>query len=236
MRGVDPLAAKKGLLYPGAFLPTIENLPISIELGEWVIATALNQAAQWCAQGRRLAVSVNISAYQLMHPDFEQRLSGLLGAQTRRRTAADRGAGTSAPEDVEHVATVMQRCRGLGVRFALDDGTGYSSLTYLKRLAVECIKIDQSFVRDMLHDAEDPAIVKGVIDWREPLTARSLPKALKRPSTVRCCWNWVASIRTGLGHCAGHACACLGRDGWRTGRHLRLGGKMQLAHVKNKAM
>ena len=157
---------EKGLLYPGAFLPTIENLPISIELGEWVIATALNQAAQWCARGRRLAVSVNISAYQLMHPDFEQRLSGLLGAQTQvpPELLQIEVLETSALEDVEHVATVMQRCRGLGVRFALDDfGTGYSSLTYLKRLPAECIKIDQSFVRDMLHDAEDLAIVKGVI-------------------------------------------------------------------------
>ncbi len=157
---------EKGLLYPGAFLPTIENLPISIELGEWVIATALNQAAQWCAQGQRLAVSVNISAYQLMQPDFEQRLSGLLGAQAQvpPELLQIEVLETSALEDVEHVATVMQRCRGLGVHFALDDfGTGYSSLTYLKRLPAECIKIDQSFVRDMLHDAEDLAIVKGVI-------------------------------------------------------------------------
>jgi diguanylate cyclase (GGDEF)-like protein/PAS domain S-box-containing protein len=157
---------QQGLLYPGAFLPTIENQPISIAMGEWVIATALEQLAQWCAQGQRLVLSVNVSAYQLMQSDFEQRLGALLGGQPQVPAGLleIEVLETSALDDVEHVASVMQRCRGLGVRFALDDfGTGYSSLTYLKRLPAECIKIDQSFVRDMLHDSEDLAIVKGVI-------------------------------------------------------------------------
>ena len=71
---------------------------------------------------------------------------------------------TSAMEDIAHVSQVMRACQALGVQFALDDfGTGYSSLTYLKRLPAECIKIDQSFVRDMLTDTDDLAIVQGVI-------------------------------------------------------------------------
>lgn len=156
----------RGLVYPGDFLPAIENLPISLTLGDWVIATALQQLDAWCGSGLQLVVSINISAYHLMQPDFEQRLAAQLAAhpQVQPRLLEIEVLETSALEDVEHVAIVMQRCRALGVRFALDDfGTGYSSLTYLKRLPAECIKIDQSFVRDMLMDAEDLAIVKGVI-------------------------------------------------------------------------
>ena len=71
---------------------------------------------------------------------------------------------TSALDDVHHVSTIMNDCMALGVNFALDDfGTGYSSLTYLRRLPANLIKIDQTFVRDMLHDPNDLAIVEGVI-------------------------------------------------------------------------
>jgi len=122
--------------------------------------------AQWQAQGLDLSVSVNIDALQLQTEGFVQRLAELLAAQP------DVGPNrleleileTSALEDIAHVSDIMHRCQALGVRFALDDfGTGYSSLTYLKRLNAEVIKIDQSFVRDMQSDADDLAIVRGVI-------------------------------------------------------------------------
>ncbi len=157
---------ERGLLAPGAFLPIIEDHPIGIEIGEWVIATALQQMADWQAGGLDIPVSVNIGARQLQHADFTATMSRLLAAHP----AVACGKlelevlETSALEDIAQVSQAMQRCRALGVRFALDDfGTGYSSLTYLKRLPAEQIKIDQSFVRDMLTDADDLAIVQGVI-------------------------------------------------------------------------
>lgn len=158
----------RGLLNPIEFLPIIENNVMAIEVGEWVIDTALRQIGQWKNRANNIpdSISVNIAAIQLQQPDFSLRLSKLLAAHP------DVEPGylelevleTSALDDVNHVSTTMSACMALGVSFALDDfGTGYSSLTHLRRLPVNVIKIDQSFVRDMLYDVEDLAIVKGVI-------------------------------------------------------------------------
>jgi len=159
---------ERGLLNPIEFLPAIENNPMSIELGEWVIDTALTQISQWQGMGFNLPIStsVNIAAVQLQQPDFTDRLATLLAdhPEVEPRYLELEVLETSALDDVHHVSTVMNACMALGVKFSLDDfGTGYSSLTYLRRLPASLIKIDQSFVRDMLHDADDLAIVEGVI-------------------------------------------------------------------------
>ena len=157
---------ERGLLAPAAFLPVIENHSIGEAVGEWVIDTALQQMAQWKAAGLDLAVSVNIGARQLQRGDFTDRLTQLLARHPSVHPQALELEilETSALEDLAQVFQAILTCQGLGVRFALDDfGTGYSSLTHLRHLPAEVIKIDQSFVRDMLHDSNDLAIVKGVI-------------------------------------------------------------------------
>jgi len=157
---------ERGLLAPGAFLPLIEDHSVSVAVGEWVLSAALAQMAVWKAQGLDLPVSVNIGARQLQESDFVQRLAQLLAVHPEMPPAS---LGleileTSALEDMTHVCTTMRDCQAMGVTFALDDfGTGYSSLTYLRHLPAEMLKIDQSFVRDMLDDYADLAIVKGVI-------------------------------------------------------------------------
>ena len=158
--------SERGLLPPSAFLPVIENDPMGIDLGEWVIHTALRQMSIWADQGLHLPVSVNLSAHQLQHENFASRLAELLAAhpQTLPELLELEILETSALRDLSEISAVIQACRKLGVGFALDDfGTGYSSLTYLKHLPVGMLKIDQSFVRDMLDDPEDRAIVDGVI-------------------------------------------------------------------------
>ena len=157
---------ERGILPPGLFLPIIEDHPMSVELGEWVIDAALRQMTVWRAQGLDLSVSVNIGARQLQQGNFVERLVQLLAAHPSVPPQALELEilETSALEDISQVSDVMLSCQALGVRFALDDfGTGYSSLTYLKRLPAELLKIDQSFVRDMLTDTDDLAIVQGVI-------------------------------------------------------------------------
>jgi EAL domain-containing protein (putative c-di-GMP-specific phosphodiesterase class I) len=164
----------RGLVPPLDFLPTIEAHSISLELGEWVIDTALNQMSQWQSIGINLPISVNMSAYQLQQDNFTTRLTGLLAAhpEVDPHYLELEILETSELSDISQVSTTMNDCHELGVRFALDDfGTGYSSLTYLKRLPAHIIKIDQTFVRDMLSDADDLAIVEGVI---------GLAKAFKR--------------------------------------------------------
>jgi diguanylate cyclase (GGDEF)-like protein/PAS domain S-box-containing protein len=159
---------ERGLLNPIEFLPFIENNPMSIELGEWVIDTALTQISQWQEMGLNLPVStsVNIAAVQLQQSDFTDRLTTLLAAHPDVEPCylELEVLETSALDDVQHVSKIMNDCMALGVGFALDDfGTGYSSLTYLRRLPANLIKIDQTFVRDMLSDADDLTIVEGVI-------------------------------------------------------------------------
>ncbi len=157
---------QQGLLSPAAFLPVIEDHPLAIELGEWVIASALTQMVFWQAGGLVMPVSVNIGARQLQQSDFVARLQALLAAhpQLSPGDLVLEVLETSALAELVHVSRVIEACREIGVTFALDDfGTGYSSLTYLKRLAVTQLKIDQSFVHDMLDDPDDLAILEGVI-------------------------------------------------------------------------
>jgi len=157
---------ERGLLSPAAFLPVTEDHDISVKIGEWVIATALRQMIAWRESGLDLPVSVNISARQLQQENFSERLAELLAThpEVQPGRLELEILETSAMEDIAQVSQVMMACRAVGVSFALDDfGTGYSSLTYLKRLPAEVLKIDQSFVRDMLEDADDLAIIRGVV-------------------------------------------------------------------------
>jgi len=159
---------KRGLLNPIDFLPVIEKNPMMIEVGEWVIDSALTQINQWQKMGinQTLSLSVNIAAVQLQQPDFTLRLTALLAEHpdVEPRLLELEILETSGLDDINHVSKTMNSCIELGVSFALDDfGTGYSSLTYIRRLPASLIKIDQSFVRDMLIDPDDLAIVEGVI-------------------------------------------------------------------------
>ena len=157
---------QRGLLAPSVFLPVIEDHPLAVSVGEWVIQAALQQLSDWHRAGLRIPVSVNVGARQLQDEAFVSRLSGFL-ADHPGFSPGDLELElleTSALEDVVHVSRVIAACQAVGVTFALDDfGTGYSSLTYLKRLPVRQLKIDQSFVRDMLDDPDDLAILEGVI-------------------------------------------------------------------------
>jgi diguanylate cyclase (GGDEF)-like protein/PAS domain S-box-containing protein len=156
----------RGLIPPLDFLPVIEGHAISLELGEWVIDTALSQIIQWRSMGINLPISVNISAYQLQQSNFTTRLAALLAVHPELgpNCLELEILETSALHDISQVSATMNACHELGVRFALDDfGTGYSSLTYLRRLPAHLIKIDQTFVREMLENADDSAIVEAVI-------------------------------------------------------------------------
>ena len=157
---------ERGLLPPDEFLPCIDGSNLEKPLGEWVISTALAQATEWSQLGHAICVSVNVSAAHLLEPDFYDHLKSLLEqhGQTSSTHLELEVLETAALSDMGLAVAVLQRCRGLGVQFALDDfGTGYSSLTYLRKLPVDLLKIDQSFVLNMLTDADDLGIVEGVI-------------------------------------------------------------------------
>ena len=157
---------QEGLLPPAAFLPFIENHPLSAQVGDWVLSKAMDQIVSWRQEGLVLPTSVNIDAIHLQQADFTERLRDELA----RRPLIRPGdleleiLETTALDDVFKVSSIILDCQQLGVAFALDDfGTGYSSLTYLKQLPAQVLKIDRSFVLDMLEDDDDRAILDGVI-------------------------------------------------------------------------
>ncbi len=156
----------RGLVPPGEFLPQLQSSSLELAVGEWVIEEALSQAQRWREQGLDLRVSVNVSAAHLQQPDFHDKLAEALQrhpGQPPRQFELE-VLETAQIEDMDAAVAILKRCGDLGVRFALDDfGTGYSSLTYLRKLPVQTLKIDQSFVRGMLGNADDMGIVEGVI-------------------------------------------------------------------------
>lgn len=156
----------QGLLSPAHFLPIIENHSLTVEVGKWVLDTAFKQMSAWQKQGLSVAVSVNINARQLREPHLSTQLKQLLQAYPGipAHHLELEILETSALGDLSQVAPILAECRELGVELSLDDfGTGYSSLTYLKRLPVNTIKVDQSFIGSVLEDPEDLAILDAIL-------------------------------------------------------------------------
>jgi diguanylate cyclase (GGDEF)-like protein/PAS domain S-box-containing protein len=157
---------QQGLLSPALFLPAIENSKLEIKLGDWVIDRALTQIQQWRQLGHNIQVSVNIAGQQLLDSDFVDKLTAAFANYpTVPHHLIELEILETTALEIDHSSSVIKAaCLQLGVTFALDDfGTGYSTLTYLKQLPVSTLKIDQSFVRDMLEDSGDRAIVEGII-------------------------------------------------------------------------
>lgn len=156
----------RGLLPPAQFLPVLQGHPFSIDLGNWVLTTAVAQAAHWRDQGLQLPVSINIDGYHLQHPDFVAHLRQVLAqhSQLRPGDVELEVLESSAIEDLTRANAVMTQCAALGVGFALDDfGTGYASLTYLRRLPAGLLKIDKSFVNDLTTDTDNQALLRGIM-------------------------------------------------------------------------
>jgi diguanylate cyclase (GGDEF)-like protein len=157
----------RGLVSPAEFIPLAEETGLIMPLGRWVLESACSQLACWAtrADTAHLTLAVNVSARQLRHPDFVEQVLEVLrrtGAPPRQlKLELTEG---SLIEDVEDTIAKMFALKALGVGFSLDDfGTGYSSLAYLKRLPLNQLKIDQSFVRDVLTDANDATIARTIV-------------------------------------------------------------------------
>jgi diguanylate cyclase (GGDEF)-like protein/PAS domain S-box-containing protein len=157
---------QNGTVRAREFLPLVQETDLIIDIGEWVIDQVLLQLDRWQAAGKRWPISVNIAARHFQRADFVERLGQLLArhAQVAPQRLDLEIVESVAIENIQHVSACLQACQALGVRFSLGDfGTGYSSLSYLKRLRTQTIKIDRSFIRDILHDHDDLALTTAVI-------------------------------------------------------------------------
>jgi diguanylate cyclase (GGDEF)-like protein/PAS domain S-box-containing protein len=157
-----------GVVSPMDFLPILHNHTLAQTVDKWVMEQAMQQILNWNQQALDLSISVNLGIQTLQSEDFVSFLGCLLQrypAVKPERFQLEILGTTALPlEDIDFISRTMQECIKLGISFALDDfGTGYSSLTYLKHLPAQIIKIDRSFVRDMLEEDESLAIVQSVI-------------------------------------------------------------------------
>jgi diguanylate cyclase (GGDEF)-like protein/PAS domain S-box-containing protein len=171
VRGAEALLRwtrpRRGAIGPSEFVPLAEETGLILPIGRWVLETACAQLKQWEShpQSRDLKLAVNISARQFRHPDFTEQVRTVLA-----RSGADPSrlkmelTETLVLDDIDDTVRKMGDLKALGCRFSLDDfGTGYSSLAYLRRLPLDELKIDQSFVRDITIDSNDDAIVRAII-------------------------------------------------------------------------
>lgn len=158
---------QRGLISPNVFMPMAEESGLILPIGQWVMHSACQTLKHWQSQPalRHLTLAVNVSAHQFYQADFVEQVIGVL-------QSTDAPAGLLKLElteslfvaDIQQVMQKMHELKRLGIAISLDDfGTGYSSLSYLKRLPLDQLKIDQSFVRDILEDPNDAAIARMVI-------------------------------------------------------------------------
>lgn len=171
-----------GLVPPMDFLPTIKNHPLAIEVDKWVIHQALEQLTEWHQQGLDWSISVNISPSNLQKTNFVQQLKDLLAKfpKVDPHLLELEVLESSAFEDIQQVSQLISNCRELGIEFALDDfGTGYSSLSYLQRLPASLLKIDQSFIRFMLENPDDLAIIEAILSLAQAFRRKVIAEGVE---------------------------------------------------------
>ncbi len=157
---------RDGLILPQYFIPLIEQSDLIVEIGEWVIDQALSQIEQWADLGHLWSVSVNIAALHLKKENFVKSLKFLLDSHPNvlLQMLDIEITESVVIENLPHVTQCLIACQDLGVTFSLDDfGTEYSSLSYLKQLPTQSIKIDKSFIRDILIDKDSLGLTKAII-------------------------------------------------------------------------
>lgn len=170
-----------GLMPPDEFIPLAERTGLIHPLTHWVLDEALRQCAHWARAGHDIGVCVNLSARVLLDPQIPDAFAGLLAAHRVGASHLVLEITESAiMSDRERALEILTRLHRLGVRLSIDDfGTGYSSLAYLKRLPVEELKVDQSFVTDMLEDENDAVIVRATIDLAHNLGLRVIAEGVR---------------------------------------------------------
>jgi diguanylate cyclase (GGDEF)-like protein/PAS domain S-box-containing protein len=176
---------ERGMVSPGEFIPVAEQTGLILQLGHWVLRRSCEYLAEWAHHEhmRHWTLAVNVSAREFRHPGFVQQVidevhvSGINPNRLKLEVTE-----SMFMHDVEEIVQQMERLRAIGVRFSLDDfGTGYSSLSYLKRLPLDELKIDQSFVRDVLVDEDDAAIVRAILTLANTLGLAVVAEGVEQP-------------------------------------------------------
>ena len=163
---------ERGIVTSGEFIPVLEETGLIVPVGEWVLRAACEELRKWQAQGMtEIHVAVNLSARQFRQQDLDVRIRDIVGSSGVEPSKIELEITESQlMQDPEHAVRVLRSLAGAGLRIAIDDfGTGYSSLAYLTRFPLTSLKIDKSFVADVLTDEADATIVRTIIDMAHTL-------------------------------------------------------------------
>ncbi len=175
-----------GLMPPNEFIPLAERTGLIKDLTIWVLKKALEQCAQWRSNDLNIDMAINVSSQSLLDPDFPELLTGILAAyEFPAESLILEITETSIMADPERSLEILHRITNMGVKLSIDDfGTGYSSLAYLKRLPVGELKIDKSFVMDMLKDDSDATIVDAIIQLGHNLGLQVVAEGVEDQQTL----------------------------------------------------
>ena len=173
---------QRGMVSPNEFLPLVEETDLIVDIGEWVMGQVMTLLQQWQLAGRGWPISVNIAARHFQRADFVERLKGLMERypQVPPQLLDLEIVESVAIDNIQPVSDCLEACQALGVQFSLGDfGTGHASLSYLKRLRTETIKIDRVFVADILQDQNDRALAQALIGLARALGRKVVAEGLE---------------------------------------------------------
>ena len=181
---------ERGIIAPGAFIPLAEETGLILPLGHWVLQTACRQLVEWAKNPSyaHLGIAVNISALQFRQSDFvNQVLDTLNSSGADPKKLKLELTESLLLDNFQEIIDKMSTLKSRGISFSLDDfGTGYSSLSYLKRLPLDQLKIDQSFVRDLLTDITDAAIARTIVALAESLKLEVIAEGVETEAQRDC--------------------------------------------------
>jgi EAL domain-containing protein (putative c-di-GMP-specific phosphodiesterase class I) len=182
------LHPERGLLFPAAFVPLAEETGLLEPLTRWVLGEALRQSASWQEDGQDIRVAVNLSARSLHDPQLVDTIETLLeGSGVKASSLQVEITESAIIVNPERARETLSRLHHMGVQVAIDDfGTGYSSLAYLKRLPIDDIKIDRSFVTNLTEHSDNAFIVQSVIDLGHNLGLEVIAEGVENVATYDC--------------------------------------------------
>jgi EAL domain-containing protein (putative c-di-GMP-specific phosphodiesterase class I) len=187
-----------GFVSPGKFIPVLEDTGMIMEVGEWILRTAIIQVKEW--QDKRypvVPVSVNLSSIQFRQKDLAEMVKRIIREHGYYPSLLTLEITESAfMQDLETTSSVLRQLKDIGVSVSIDDfGTGYSSLSYLKRFPVDNLKIDISFIREMVKDPDSASIVMAIINMAHTLQLKTIAEGIETEEQ----WKFLRLLRCDMG-------------------------------------